>query len=217
MKTNQRMSLLAVLLVFASVASAQQTGAPKKKVPAMSSDDMAGNASTQASSEAAATGDVPAGWTRYSLEGCGLSIALQGEPVASDMALPAGAKELAISAKNYNYLGAGYGVAIAHVLSSVAFPIKPFAEGIMKGISGTPSVSNLQYSIAAGKSATSVQITGTWQQAGVLLAFEGFAEVRGPHAWSVLAIHQASNQAAGNQGRKAFASAKFDGPECPNR
>jgi hypothetical protein len=214
-KTKNCISLLALLLVLTSAASSQQPSTSKKRVPAMSSDDLPpGEASAGPATSTAA--DIPAGWNRYLMDGCGLSIALPTEPVTSDLGVPA-SRSLGIMGKNHTAFGDGFGVVVGHIQSSTEFGVQPFAEGVMKGMSSVPGVSNMKYRVVAGDSPSRVQMNGSMDQRGVALAFEGFAEVRGKNAWSVIAIHELSNTHAGALGGRAIASARFDGPECSDQ
>jgi hypothetical protein len=221
--TGRTVALIAVLTLMTAVAAGQDPAVPKKRVPTMSNEDLGNQNSGVGGSSASemdisplekSAGPLPSGWARYSPEGCGLTIALPGKPQTFD--IPA-AEQLGFSLKMYGYLGEYMGdrmsVLATHTVSAVEGPVREVAEGFFVGLKVTPGVSDLQYYIDSGDGPR-LGLRAVYTQNGVPLGFEGFLEGHKRSFWVVGTMYPQASPQSLALGRKAVASARFNGKPC---
>jgi hypothetical protein len=184
----------------------------------MSSEDMDGVPSAKQPTVVSSTEASPAGLTRYTLEGCGLSIVLPAAPVDSEVELAGVDRHRLGPVKCHTSVGNGYVVIVCHIQASgqATFEgqLDEFVEGFFRGISSSPGHSNARYTIG-DKSSNRESFRASFEMKGVPVEIEGFAQLQGRHGWIVTALYPFANSAAVESARKVLASPRFDGPPCP--
>ena len=209
------LSLLLLLPVFC--VRAQQPADQKKPVPVMSNDDLGpANSVTQPMPGSAA---APGVMSRYRPEHCGLSIELPAAPVDSEMPLSPGVGQNFESVKYHASVGDGYAIVVAHYRESGQDSLEShfdeFVEGVFQGFSADPSHSNVKYTLL-NKTSNRASFRGGYDLKAAHSSFEGFAQVKGHHAWIVIAIYPAANAGAVQPVKSILRSASFDGEPCPD-
>jgi hypothetical protein len=202
----------------------QQQQDQKKPVPVMSNDDVgpASSVTNPMPDSTPASGSIaaPGMMSRYRPELCGLSIELPSAPVDSEMPLsPGEAGRLRGSVKYHASVGDGYVIAVAHYRDSRQVSLEghfdEFVKGLFQGFSSDPSASNVKYTLL-NKSSNRASFRGGYDLKEGHASFEGFTQVKGTHAWVVIAIYPAANAGAVEPVRNILRSATFDGEACPD-
>jgi hypothetical protein len=209
------LGLLLLPLVFG--VKAQQPADQKKPVPVMSNDDL-GPATSVAQPVPGSTA-APGMMSRYRPELCGLSIELPTAPVDSEMPLSLGGGQNSESVKYHASVGDGYVIVVAHYRASGQVSLEghfdEFVKGIFQGFSSDPSASNVKYTLL-DKSSNRASFRGGYDLKAGHASFDGFAQLKGRHAWIVIAIYPAANAGAVQPVKRILRSASFDGEPCPD-
>ena len=218
LKLTMRRIVLGLLLLLPVIGvKAQQPADQKKPVPVMSNDDLGPASSVGQPMPGSAA--APGMMSRYSPESCGLSIELPAAPVDSEMPLPPAAGQNPGSVKYHASVGDGYVIVVAHYRESGPVSLEGhfdvFVKGLFQGFSSDSNASNVKYTLQ-NKSANRASFRGGYDLKAGHASFEGFAQLKGHHAWIVIAIYPAANAGAVQPVRNILRSANFDGEPCPD-
>jgi hypothetical protein len=203
---------LVAVLFLATAGISQQTSGNKSKVPVMSSDDLDASASTTSRSVASPGAGSPAAMKRYLVEGCGLSIALPGEPIGFDGSQVIGDAGDAGDSKYYLSKGSGYSVVIIHTFDRRAFSVEAYVAGMLAAYG--EGNSDLKYSFSE-KSKTRAAVGGSYNKNGKQFGFEILTQLKEHHLWVIISMWPLSHDAR-EAVKAVLESSSFDVPSCPN-
>lgn len=190
--------LILSLTVLGIVTVQAQQQAPKKKpAPLLTNDDLI--KVTGGSSAAPVLGGSPPagaatapGWARISPGDFGLSVEMPVTAKTMTLPIPADAPPGISNFQLVAYDGGQWRALVSHHQAASDPELKNFAAGFVEGLSKSPGVANLQYSLEPN-TASHIPIQGSFDKNGISTEFNGFVDASGNQVWMILALYPQAN------------------------